>query len=132
MEHQAAQQTKSTVVVVEDDILVRMTIAEYLRDCGLRVIEAATGEEAVLILQQVDLAIDVVLSDVHLGAGMDGFAVAQWVRMHRPSVQVVLAGTPDRAANAAGSLCDEGPHLSKPYDPQIVLDRIKRLLAERK
>jgi DNA-binding response OmpR family regulator len=100
--------------------------------CGFRVIEAATGEEAVILLQQANLAIDMVLSDVHLGAGMDGFAVAQWMRMHRPSVQVVLAGTPDRAANAAGSLCEEGPHLSKPYDPQIVLDRIKRLLAERK
>jgi PleD family two-component response regulator len=72
MEDQPAQQTKQSIVVVEDEILVRMTIPEYLRDCGFRVIEAATGEEAMLLLQQADLAIDVVLSDVDLGAGMDG------------------------------------------------------------
>lgn len=131
MEAESPQQSKPTVVVVEDEILVRMTIAQYLRDCGFRVIEAVSGEEALLILQQHDIAVDVVFTDVQLGAGIDGFAVAQWVRSNRPRVKLILAGTPERAASAAGTLCEEGPHLAKPYDPQIVLDRIKRLLAER-
>jgi CheY-like chemotaxis protein len=131
MEAESPQQSKPTVVVVEDEILVRMTIAQYLRDCGFRVIEAVSGEEALLILQQHDIAVDVVFTDVQLGAGIDGFAVAQWVRSNRPRVKLILAGTPERAASAVGTLCEEGPHLAKPYDPQIVLDRIKRLLAER-
>jgi hypothetical protein len=131
MEDQTAQQTKSTVVVVGDDILVRMTIAEYLRD--LRFPRHRGGHR-----RRSGYTSATRLGNRHgverrpPWRWYDGFAVAQWMRMHRPSVQVVLAGTPDRAANAAGSLCEEGPHLSKPYDPQIVLDRIKRLLAERK
>ena len=43
----------------------------------------------------------------------------------------VLAGTPERAAHAAGELCEQGPHLMKPYEPKVVLDRIKGLLAAR-
>jgi hypothetical protein len=44
---------------------------------------------------------------------------------------VILAGTAERAANAAAALCEDGPLLMKPYDQRIVLDRIKRLLAAR-
>ncbi|MFM9847495.1 MAG: response regulator [Hyphomicrobiaceae bacterium] len=74
-----------TVLVVEDEVLVRMVICEYLRDCGFRVIEAATGEEALIVLQQPDLAVNVVFSDVQLGPGIDGFAISQWVRANRPA-----------------------------------------------
>ena len=44
---------------------------------------------------------------------------------------MILAGTAERAANAAAELCEDGPMLMKPYDPQIVLDHIKQLLAAR-
>ena len=54
----------ATVLVVEDDILVRMPIAAYLRHCGYRVIEAASSGEALTVLGQLDLTIDVVLADV--------------------------------------------------------------------
>jgi hypothetical protein len=64
--------------------------------------------------------------------GVDGFALAQWVRQCRPEVEVVMAGSPVRAADAAGDLCEQGPHSGKPYEPQVVLDRIRRLLAGRK
>ncbi|MBC7837442.1 MAG: response regulator [Nitrospiraceae bacterium] len=109
-----------------------MVICEYLRDCGFRVIEAATGEEAVIVLQQPDLAINVVFSDVQLGSGIDGFAVSQWVRANRPELDIMLVGNIERAADVAAELCENGPTLSKPYEPQTVVDRIRRLLAERK
>jgi hypothetical protein len=46
-------------------------------------------------------------------------------------VDIVLAGTPESAAHAAGELCEQGPHLMKPYEPKVVLDRLKGLLAAR-
>jgi hypothetical protein len=46
-------------------------------------------------------------------------------------VDIILAGTPERAAHAAADLCDDGPMLMKPYEPQIVVDRIKQLVAAR-
>lgn len=42
-----------------------------------------------------------------------------------------LVGSPVRAAEAAADLCDDGPMVEKPYEPQIVVDRIRRLLAAR-
>ena len=122
-----------TVLVVEDEVLIRMLIAGYLRDCGFKVIEAANADEALQVLQEAEVAIDVVFSDVEMPGSLDGFGVAQWVRRNRPGVEVILAGSPSRAANAAADLCNSGPGslLDKPYEPQTVLDEIRRLLAAR-
>jgi CheY-like chemotaxis protein len=120
-----------TVLVLEDEVLVRMPICQYLRDCGYRVLEAASADEATVILQKQDIHVDVILSDIEMRGTMNGFAFAQWARSARPGVNIVLAGTPDRAAYAAHQLCEQGPMLMKPYDHKIVLDHIKRLLAAR-
>lgn len=121
-----------TILVVDDEVLVRSAIADYLRSCGYKVVEAAGAEEALMLLGGGSLRIDIVLSAVALGTGMDGFGLFRWIREHCPEVEVVLAGTPARATDAAAELCDSGPMLARPYDPQIVLDRIKRMLAARR
>jgi DNA-binding LytR/AlgR family response regulator len=92
-------------------------------------VEAANADEALIILQEPELEIEVVLSDIEMPGAMDGFGLAQWVRANRPGLEIVLVGTPERAANAAADLCEEGPTLAKPYEPQIVVDRIRQLLA---
>jgi CheY-like chemotaxis protein len=120
-----------TVLVVDSEIIVRMTLGEYLRSCGYRVIEAASGEEALKVLKDSDLPIDMALTEVELRGEIDGFQLAAWIRNRRPQIGVILAGTPKRAAKAAGDLCEDGPMMSKPYDPQLVVDRIKRLLSVR-
>ena len=120
-----------TVLIVGHEVLIRMVISAYLRDCGYKVIEAAKADEAILVLQREELTIDVVFTDTEMPGSMDGFALSQWVRANRQGVDVILVGSPARAADAAGELCASGPTLSKPYEPQAVLDRIKRLLGER-
>jgi CheY-like chemotaxis protein len=122
--------TAGTVLVVEDEVLLRLVIAQYLRDCGYRVIEAADADEAMLVLGQPELALDVLFSDIDMPGSMDGFALAQWTRSKRPGVEVMLTGSVPRAVNAATNLCEEGT-MPKPYEPQSVHDRIRRLLAAR-
>ena len=119
------------VLVAEGEVLVRMVIAQYLRDCGYKVIEAATTDEAVAVLEHPDFSVQVVLSDAEMRGRLDGFGFAQWVRQHKPGLPVILVGSPVRAAEAAADLCDDGPMVEKPYEPQIVVDRIRRLLAAR-
>lgn len=46
-------------------------------------------------------------------------------------MKLILAGTIANQAKEAADLCDEGPQLSKPYDSQLLVDRIKRVLAVR-
>jgi response regulator RpfG family c-di-GMP phosphodiesterase len=120
-----------TVLVLDGDALVRMPVVQYLRDCGYRVVEAATTEEAIAILQKTDIPVDLVLSEIEIPGSMNGFGFAQWARSVRPELQILLAGTPGRTVQNAAELCEAGPLLMKPYDHKIVLDRIKRLLAAR-
>jgi CheY-like chemotaxis protein len=121
------------ILVVDDDVLIRLAIAEYLRDCGFHVFEAADGVEAVTILTAAELAVDLVFSDVQM-PGMDGVALAQWVQAHRPNTRVLLT-TGDAAAVAqrANELCHIGPVVPKPYDHALLVQRIKRMIerAER-
>lgn len=121
-----------TILVVEDEVLIRLVIAQYLRDCGYRVIEAAHADEALLVLRKSEIEVDVVFTDVEMPGSMDGFELSQWVRSNRPGMDVILAGSVGRAVQAASSLCDEGSHVPKPYDAQGVHDRIRRLLASRR
>ncbi len=119
-----------TILIVEADLLVRHALAEYLRECGYQVFEAVEVGEARQILSDTTTSVDIVLADVNAQSA-DGFELASWVRQVRPDIQLLLAGAVASAAKKAGDLCHDGPALSKPYDHQIVLDRIRRLLAAR-
>ena len=121
--------TDTRLLIVEADILIRHPLAEYLRECGYLVLEATNGEEARQIIES-ESGIDVVLADAD-APGASGFAFANWLRRERPGIKVVLAGNVAVAAEKAGDLCEEGPNLAKPYDHQMVLNYIRRLLATR-
>ena len=121
-----------TVLVVEDEVLARLVIADYLRECGYRVHEAASGTEALEVLQSPEVSIDIVFSDVEMQGDMDGFGLARWVRTNMPRTQVILTSGAERSADIAGTLCEAGPLLKKPYPSQDVVDRIKQLTAKAK
>lgn len=108
-----------------------MPIAQYLRDCGYKVIEAVSADEAMTVLSHRKTAIDVVFSDVDMPGSVDGFGLAKWIRERRPGMDVILAGTVPRTIDAAKELCESGP-VPKPYHAQAVHTRIRRLLAARK
>ena len=118
------------ILIVESDVLVRQPLAEYLRECGYRVIEAVNDAEAREFFTRGAVEVDAVLADVN-ASGEARFSLATWIRQNHPATQVILAGTVATAAEKAGDLCQDGPALSKPYDHRLVLDHIKRLLAAR-
>ncbi|MEP9367973.1 response regulator [Xanthobacter sp. VNH20] len=119
------------VLVLDADIVVRHVLAEYLRTCGYQVAEAASADEALDLLTNAEQPFDVMLADVAAPGRLAGFALAAFVRENHPAIEVILAGTPAKAANEAAELCDQGPHLSRPYEPQSVVERIKQLMAAR-
>jgi CheY-like chemotaxis protein len=118
----------STVLIAEDEVLVRMVIADYLRDCGYHVIEVANADEALAVLK-TETKIDVVFSDVQLPGGLDGFGLARWLRSKRPEVRIILTSGVTKTAREAGDLCEHGPFMAKPYEVRDVESRIKQLLA---
>ena len=122
---------QETILLVEDEVLVRAPIAQYLRDCGYRVIEAVNAEEAMTVLLHEETVVEMVFSDIEMPGAVDGFGLAKWIREHRPGLDVLLAGTINRTVENAKQLCAEGA-VPKPYDAEIVHNHIKRLLAARK
>ncbi|WP_321969221.1 response regulator transcription factor [Paraburkholderia tropica] len=123
--------TTPHILIVDADILVRTPLAQYLRECGYLVIEAASGEEAKALLTDSATAVDIVLADV-AGEDPGGFALAKWIRDLSRGIRVILAGSIAGSVEKAAGLCDEGPALSKPYDHRAVLQQIQRLRANRK
>ena len=121
--------TPRTIVVADSEVRERMVISAYLRECGYRVLEAASEAEAANLLEQADWQVDVLLCDTDLGEPGRGFALVSHARVERPDLKVILTHSLPQTAQAAAELCDEGPVASRPYDPQLVADRIKRMLA---
>jgi len=121
---------QQTVIVVDDDVFVRLVISEYLRNCGYRVIECANADEALVILRNGEIKVDIVFSDVEMPGSMDGFALSTWIRKNRAGLDVILAGSVPRATDAAKGLCDEGP-VPNPDQPAVIATQIRRLMAAR-
>ncbi|MGG5891075.1 response regulator [Falsiroseomonas sp. HC035] len=125
----------SSGVRVTEDRRPLLAIAAYLRDCGWRVLEAGSAEEAMTVLRAGDVAVDVIFSDVQMPGDMDGFDLARWVPTNRPEVRVLLtSGAPPAIVAKAGDLCeersgDEAGLLTKPYREREVVRRIEAMLA---
>lgn len=122
------QASQPTVLVVEDEVLIRMAVSDYLRECGFHVIEAGSADEAIEVLK-ADTAVDIVFSDVNMPGSLDGFGLAQWIRRERPQLKVILTSGVSRKAREAGDLCEDGPFLDKPYHHGDLERHIRQLLA---
>jgi DNA-binding response OmpR family regulator len=123
--------TDARILIVESDPIVRHSLSDYLRECGYRVFEAIDTDEAVAILMVGGRPIDVVLCDVNSVGALDGFGLARWLRDKGLAAKIILSGTVAKAAKTAHDLCEDGPLMAKPYDHQLLFNRIKRLLAQR-
>ena len=121
----------SSVLIVDGDIVSRHVLADYLRHCSYAVVEAATTDEAFVALKEPNLSIDVIMCHVAAIGTQTCFQLANWVRVNRPELEVKLASGDDAAAQTAAELCENGPHLARPYEPEAVTEYIKKLRASR-
>jgi CheY-like chemotaxis protein len=124
-------QTYTTVLVADGDVLVRSAIVAYLRQCGYQVVEAANSDEVLAVLQSVSFDIDIILCDAMIGGSMNGFELARHIRSLPLCPEVVIAGSVNSTAEAAADICEKGPRLSRPYEPKSVVEHIKRMMANR-
>lgn len=108
--------SRHTVLLVDDDELMRGVLGEVLADNGFAVLAAASARQAMAILNR-GAAVDIVFSDLK-GPGMNGAALAHWIAHTRPGLAVVLAGV--RHGHMA-PLPHQAEFLRKPCDfDQIV------------
>ena len=117
------------ILVVEDDPHTRLFLAEFLAGNGYRVLEAASGAQAIAVLQDEDP--DLVLTDLRLG-DTDGMAVLRAALARPQGAEVVLAtayGTIESAVEAIKLGAFD--YLTKPFDSPRVLLTLQRALERR-
>jgi CheY-like chemotaxis protein/two-component sensor histidine kinase len=123
-----------TVVLAEDDLLVRRFVSRILRELGYTVLEAANGSEALGVLsihsELKDPApeIGLLLSDVGMPE-MDGIELARRVRVKYPNIPVILvSGHLDHTVPENRAFYDETFFLQKPFTPMELALRIREVL----
>jgi CheY-like chemotaxis protein len=119
------------ILVVEDEELIRATLAEHLTDCGFEVLEAANAAAAVEILKSASVRIDIVFSDIVMPGEMDGLGLAVWLRSHRPELPILLTSGRAHKLQAARDLCEAEPFLIKPYPFQPLARYFMQLIDSR-
>jgi len=118
-----------TVLIVEDQDIVRQLAATVLQQHGYRTMEAASGSEAVLLLNRPGTTIDLLLTDVIL-PGMNGRELADRIRNEIPTVKVVLmSGYAGDKLGRHGVLEDGLAFLPKPFTPAALLHKVRTVLA---
>src|ERR1700728_1587792 len=102
------------ILIVEDEPLVRLCAVETIETAGFEVIEAASADEAIQILESRN-DIRVVFTDIHMPGSMDGLKLAHAVRHRWPPIQIVV--TSGHELPTKQDLPEGGRFFPKPYDP---------------
>ncbi|HWA50182.1 MAG TPA: response regulator [Dongiaceae bacterium] len=116
-----------TILVVEDEPLIRLSVATELREGGYKVIEAGTVDEALVVLAN-DEPVDLVFCDVLMPGTKGGLSLASWMREQRPKTPVILTSGSDTVVRyfSGGTM----PFVPKPYRLSELLTMIERILTK--
>ncbi|MGF6094019.1 response regulator [Pseudomonas sp. 18175] len=115
--------TSSTILVVEDDAIVRMLIIDVLEELEFSVLEAGDAEEALALVKNTDQSIDLMMTDVGL-PDMDGKQLANLVRELRPELPILFAsGYADHIDVPSGMQV-----IAKPFSIDQLRDKVKAML----
>jgi CheY-like chemotaxis protein len=118
-----------TVLVVDDEPVVRSVVCRLLEEWGFTPLEAGDGEEALRLAQVEKGDLALVVTDV-LMPRMDGYEFARAFRPLYPTVPILfITGNSERPV---GALSGKGEQLLfKPFDPDVFIETVGRLLESR-
>ena len=115
-----AEAAQRVVLVVEDEVVLRMAVSAHLRDAGFVVIEAVDAQEAVELLH-ANHSIQLVFSDITMPGAMDGDQLADWISERYPEIRILLtSGITQRG---------QQPFIAKPYSFIELERRIEKILG---
>ncbi len=120
-----------SVLVVDDEPLVRMLVVDAVEDLGHTPLEAGDGPQAMKVLRS-SVAIDLLITDVGLPNGMNGRQVADAARELRPGLKVMfVTGYAENAVLSHGDLESGMEVITKPFDMTVLLNRIQAMVTDR-
>jgi DNA-binding NtrC family response regulator len=115
------------VLIVEDEPAIRSVLRQILERGGIRVLSAASGEEAVQLAAEFRGRLDALLSDLNL-PGMDGTEIGRAVRDLHPGVRVtIMSGYGPDAVEEELMEVLEADFLQKPFDPESLVELVRSM-----
>ncbi len=117
---------KITILIVEDETLVRMLGTDLLETAGFVVREARNADEAIAILIAKD-DVELLFSDVDMPGNMDGLGLAQLVHVRWPAIRLLL--TSGRQSVSPEQLPEAGQFMRKPWTESELISKVNGLLA---
>lgn len=115
-----------TVLVIDDDVFLRLEMDDALAGAGFRVLSAANADAAEKLLQEHP-EIALLVTDVQMPGSMDGVALARSVLNQRPEIKVIIMSGYWRPGHDAPPV---HMMLQKPFPPATVIQHARRLLRE--
>jgi hypothetical protein len=128
-EEPAPRSSRQTILVVDDDDLVRATVAATMEDAGYDVIEACDGKEALAFLERNSAEIAALVSDIRMPR-MNGLELASTVAREWPCIAIVLVSGYS-ATDRKGEVPEAAVFVPKPFRPDALADALRRALAHR-
>ncbi|MBR1287135.1 response regulator [Bradyrhizobium sp. AUGA SZCCT0177] len=116
----------AVILIVEDELLIRLNAVEMIEEAGFEAVEAASADEAIAILER-RLDITVVFTDIQMPGSMDGLKLAAAVRDRWPPILIVA--TSGHAKLGIGDLPEGSRFLPKPYSPAEITETLRQLIA---
>jgi two-component system, cell cycle sensor histidine kinase and response regulator CckA len=117
-----------TILLVEDELGVRALARVVLDTAGYSVLEAATPEEALQIVERLSRPVDLMITDVVM-PGMNGPALAALVRERWPGTRVIfMSGYPGDPLRRQGAIAADAPYLEKPFTPKALRTKVSEVL----
>lgn len=119
---------KKTILVVEDEDILREIVKDYLMDAGFNVMEAGDGNEAIAIYEEEEvhlIILDIMLPD------LDGWSVCKRIRKTSNVPIIMLTARADEDDTLLGFELGADDYVTKPFSPPILLARVKRLIQSR-
>jgi CheY-like chemotaxis protein len=120
-----------TILVVDDEPLIRVTISTYLQECGFIVLQAKSADEAVVLIENSANVVDLVFSDITMPGSIDGLGLAHWLRANRPDLPIILTSSESNRVAIVRQLFANEPFMVKPYDADDVVAQIERSISAR-
>jgi CheY-like chemotaxis protein len=117
---------RPVVLIVEDELLLRMNAVDIIETAGFEVVEAANADEAIEILE-ARRDIGVVFTDIQMPGSMDGLKLVRAVRGRWPPIKIVA--TSGHIGVAQTDLPEGGRFVPKPFSPGQVMDVLRELTA---
>jgi CheY-like chemotaxis protein len=116
------------ILLAEDEFLIRMVLAEELTAAGHDVVEADSGDDAVLASES-GKRFDLLLTDIHMPGSLNGIALAALLRERQPDIPVIYVTGRPEALSERGTFDAIEALVRKPYSPSEVVAVVNRLLA---